>query len=179
MPGTYNALLQNPSFEQTTGVPYWSRYGSGGSDLGIHTGARGGIPGPHHGTYYAAQATASAGGDYPYDNDQTVDVSAYAADIDAGWATIDASIWGGSTNDTIGDTGVLILDFLNGGGGTISSTSSAVSGTAEVWSLRSIVGAAVPSGTRTIRFRSRVIRDGGSIYVRYAWDDAAFALTIV
>ncbi|MDH4472876.1 MAG: T9SS type A sorting domain-containing protein [Fluviicola sp.] len=120
------------------------------------------------GTYYLF-----AGSDASSDSYQDVDVSAYAAEIDAGTASFTFSGKIQTYLQSPQDQGRIVVEYRNAGGTVLSSYNTANQSTSSVWANFSNTQTA-PALTRTVRIRMLHTRNNGTSNDAY-YDD--FSLT--
>lgn len=132
-----------------------------------------GYPNAAAGTYYL-YAGSEVG---PLECSQDVDVSGYAADIDASAATF---TFGGriqTYNQSPSDNARIIVEYRNGVGTVLDSYDTGYSSTSGVWTTISDTRPA-PVGTRTVRVRILSRKNNGLSNDAY-YDDFSLTITTV
>lgn len=129
---------------------------------------------PRSGTYHFVANNARS----PCEMYQEIDVSAYAASIDAGAAEVDASWWHcGNPARVSQEAAYVILSFRNSGGSQIGSAGGYGFGGNASYAERTL-NAAIPANTRTIRLRLQAF-DGDAINgTEVLADDISLELTV-
>lgn len=160
----YSLTLTNPGAESGSTTGWTSRSGGAPS----FTTLPGGNP-PHSGSYAFVGSASGATAKW----DQQVDVSAYAAAIDANTAAVDARVWQSSI-DSDNDRGGLYVEFYDGTTTLISSVALAQT-EPDTWTRRQII-TAIPVNTRYVRIGTDNTRTGGTQLSTY-WDDFSIDLS--
>lgn len=154
----HSMTLTNPGAESgsTTG---WTSFGD---PLAVGTTYNGIFP--HAGSWLFGTADGFSEDTGQYQN---IDVTAYAAAIDAGTAAARISGW---TNNDGADFSRLWLSFYNGGGTLLEEqyTNLEQSSPANSWSKHEIYRS-MPANTRTVRIGTRNVTNGFASRVR--WDE--------
>jgi len=140
-------LLTNPGFE-TGDATGWINAGGGGVNIGAQCTSC--DDGPHTGSYQAYWNSSNSAY-YLY---QTVDLSSYAADIDAGNAPISATGWLISNESPAQDLFFMQVRFYDGPGGTGTEiiADRYNTGTQDVatWGQYGITDYTIPATTRSV-----------------------------
>ncbi len=138
----------------------------GNNKNAVKTGDAGGS-GPNaaeEGTYYVWGREAGCGGANPAGVSQFIDISTYAADIDAGNAKVNMSAWGvgEGTGKDFAQMQIKFFDAINGGGQIGGTQTSNKAEAPNVWTEMTISDVAIPSGTRSVEVFLFTQRGGGS-----------------
>jgi len=138
---------------------------------------------PHSGDWFFNMAGARAGSEGTIVIDslyQDVDLTAYAADIDAGKLLVQANAWlqtEDSPDHTAADYAQLSLYFLNKSGAQIDALSTGLAQSPNQTWVERILDGTVPVGTRALRFELLgEKREGG--WMNAFFDDANLQVAI-
>ncbi len=155
-------LIQNPSAELPTtgpGLPFWTEV------QGTDWGQRQHDPEPKDGDYYFFAGVNSGIAELT----QLIDVSGYAASIDAGTQTFSFTGYVRSYDEPNADSSLIVIDYQNGSGVVIDEFASAPIISTSAWEPVDDTRTA-PVGTRKINVRLISQKNAGSTNDGY-YDD--------